>query len=251
MKRLTIAISFLCLSSLSLSVSVLADSIGIKFVGGQPFFTVPAGPVTGTAGAPGLAQADWNNLTGTTGSANNLLDASGLSTGIGVSWSSIDTWQSLTGSVGPTTQDAQLMNGYLDNTSQVGVSGITYVNYEVVVYFNNDSPTQDRVSQFTIGSTSIFAQDNAAFAGTYVQTPSTSNTDQGVNTPAGNYVIFSGLSGPSFTLNALPGSTLVTPRSSVNAVQIISTPEPQSALLLFMGLLGLEALSLFRRSLRA
>jgi len=157
MKRLAIAICFLCLSSLSLSVSARADSIGIKFVGGQPFFTVPAGPVTGTAGAPGLAQADWNNLTGTTGSANNLLDASGLSTGISVSWSSIDTWQALTGSVGPTTQDAQLMNGYLDNTSQVGVSGITYGNYEVVVYFNNDSPTQDRVSQFTIGSTSIFA----------------------------------------------------------------------------------------------
>jgi len=232
-------------------VSVRAESTGIKFVGGQPFFTAPAGPVTGTAGAPGLEQAEWNNLMGTTGSANNLFDASGLSTGISVSWSSIDTWQALTGSVGPTTQDAQLMNGYLDNTSQVGVSGITYSNYEVVVYFNNDSPTQDRVSRFMIGSTSIFAQDNAAFTGTYVQIPSTSDTDQGVNTPAGNYVIFYRLSGSSFTLDALPGSSLVTPRSSINAIQIVSTPEPQSALLLFTGLLGLEALSLFRRPLRA
>jgi len=235
------------MGSLGLSAAARADSTGINFVGGQSFFTIPAGPVTGTAGAPGLTQADWNNLDGTTGSASNLLNASGLPTGISISWNSTDTWQALTGSVGPATQDAQLMNGYLDNTSQIAVSGIPYGTYAVVVYFNNDSPTQDRVSQFTIGSTSVFAQDNASFNGTFVQVPGTSNTDQGVNTPAGNYVVFYGLSGSSFTLDALPGSSLMTERSSINGIQIVSTPEPQSALILLTGLVGLAALGLFRQ----
>jgi hypothetical protein len=247
MKRLFTAICFLIVGSLGLSVSVRADSTGIKFVGGQPFFTIPAGTVTGTAGAPGLAQSDWNNLMGTTGSTSNLLDASGLSTGINVSWTSTDTWQALTGSVGPATQDAQLMNGYLDNTSVINVTDIPFASYEVVVYFNGDSPSQDRVNDFQIGSTSIFAQDNASFNGTYIQVPSTSNSDQGVNTPAGNYVIFSGLSGSSFTLDALPGSSLMTERSTVNAIQIESIPEPPTAGLLLSSLAGLAALSLLGR----
>ncbi len=260
MKRLMIAICFLTLSSLSLSVSVRADSVGIKFVGGQPFFANPAGLVTGTAGAPGLAQSDWNNLTGATGSASSLLDESGLSTGINVSWTSTDTWQALTGSVGPATQDAQLMNGYLDNTSvtlsgipaptTISVTDIPFASYEVVVYFNGDSPSQDRVNDFQIGSTSIFGQDNALFSGTYIQVPSTSNTDLGTSTPAGNFVIFYGVSGSSFTLDATPGSTLPgeTQRATVNAIQVVSTPEPQSSLLLLTGLIGLAALSIFRRS---
>jgi len=237
--------TLLLLFLLSVCTVARADSTGIKFVGGQPFFNVPAGPVTGTAGAPGLAQSDWNNLFGNNGSANNLVNSGGQTTGIDLTWSSVDTWQALTGA--PATQDAQLMNGYLDNTIQVSASGIGYGTYDVVVYFNGDTPDEDRVSQFQIGSTSIFARDNSPFSGTYIQVASTSNADLGTATPAGNYVIFHDVSGSSFTLDATPGSTLGTPRAVVNAVQIVSTPEPTSLLL---SVAGLFCLAVSRRCRR-
>src|SRR5207249_3968772 len=120
-----------------------------------------------------------------------------------------------------TTQDAQLLNGYLDNTSAITVTGIPFARYLVVVYFNDDTPAENRVSQYQIGSTQIFAQDNAAFSGTYIQVPATSSADLGVETPAGNFAVFSRMSGPSFTLNAVPGSSLGTQRSVVNAIQIV------------------------------
>jgi hypothetical protein len=239
--------AFLLLLGLGLSTAARADTVnstGIKFVAGQPFFTVPAGPVTGTAGAPGFAQGDWNNLSGNSGSASGLINSSGQTTGIDVTWSSIDAWQALSGA--PATQNAQLMNGYLDNTIQITATGIPYGSYEVVVYFNGDTPSQNRVSQYQIGSTSIFAQDNAAFGGTFIQVPSTSNADLGTSTPAGNYVIFNNLSGSSFTLDATPGSTLGTPRAVVNAIQIVPTPEPLTSLLLLAGLVCLGSLAFVR-----
>ena len=247
MKRLLIAVCFLTLGSLGLSVCTRADSAGLKFVGGQPFFAVPSGPVTGAAGVPGFAQSNWNNLYGNIGSASNLVNLAGQSTSMDVSWSSPDAWQVLNGAV--TTQDAQLMNGYLDFTPQVKVTGIPYGTYDVVVYFNGDTPSQDRVNDFQIGSTSIFAQDNAFFSGTYIQVPSTSNADLGTSTPAGNFVIFYDVSGSSFTLDATPGSTVPggTQRATVNAIQIVSTPEPQTAGLLLAGLVGLAAFSSSRR----
>jgi hypothetical protein len=243
MKRLLIAACFLTLGSFGLSVSARADSAGLKFVGGQPFFAVPAGPVTGTAGAPGFAQADWNNLYNNSGSASNLINSSGIATSIGVAWTSPDAWQALNGAA--PNQDAQLMNGYLDFTPQVKVTGIPYGTYDVVVYFNGDTPSQGRVNDFQIGSASIFAQDNESFGGTYIQVPSTSNTDLGTSTPAGNFVIFYDVSGSSFTLDATPGSTLPggTQRATINAIQIVPTPEPQTAGLLLAGLVGLAAIS--------
>jgi hypothetical protein len=238
MKRLMIASCFLCLASLSLSASLLADSAGLNFVGGQPFFNVPSGPVTGSAGAPGFSQSDWNNLYNNTGSANNLIDSSGIATSIDVTWTSTDAWQVLNGA--PATQNDQLMNGYLDNTIQIAVSGITYKSYEVVVYFNGDTPTADRIYHYQIGSTSIFARDNAPFNGTFTQVPGSSNSDQGVDTPAGNFIVFTDLSGPSFTLNATPEHPEdPAGRSVINGIQIVSTPEPQTVVLLLAGLIGL------------
>src|SRR5215469_7272493 len=237
MKTKSLGAALLLLLALNASSVARADSVGIKFVGGQPFFTVPAGPVTGTAGAPGLAQADWNNLSGNSGSASNVVNSSGQMTGIALTWSSTDAWQALIGA--PATQDAQLMNGYLDNTVQISATGINYGTYDVVVYFNGDTPSQDRVSQFQLGSTSIFAQDNSSFCGKYIQVPSTSNADLGTATPAGNYVIFYNVSGSSFTLDAIPGSTLGTQRAVVNAMEIVPTPEPTALMLLMAGLVCL------------
>jgi len=253
MKRLPIVICLLTFLSLSLSASLRADSVGLKFVGGQPFFTFPSGPVTGTAGAPGLAQDNWNNLGSVgvpSGSATNLVDAAGVATGIGVTWTSVDAWQALTGSAA-TTQNQQLMNGYLDNTIQVTLTGLTFESYAVVVYFNGDTPSDDRIYHYQIGSTSIFAQDNAAFSGSFIQVPGSSNTDQGTNTPAGNYTVFSNVSGASFTLDALPENPNdPAGRAVINAIQIVQTAEPQSALLLLMGLAVLSAFGLLSQSKR-
>jgi hypothetical protein len=90
-----------------------------------------------------------------------------------------------------------------------------------VVYFNGDSPTQDRVYDYQVGAISIFAQDNASFGGSFIQVPASSTADLGTSTPAGNFTVFHGNSGSSFTLDATPGSSLGTPRSAINAIQIV------------------------------
>lgn len=58
------------------------------------------------------------------------------------------------------------------------------------------------------------------------------------NNSEGNYVVFTGITGTSFTLNA--GGTAGTAlRAPINGFQIIQVPEPTSALLVALGSLAL------------
>jgi len=141
------------------------------------------------------------------------------------------------------------MNGYLDAASGatvVSVTGIPFDSYSVIIYFNGDSPSQDRVYNYQIGSSSIFVQDNSPFSGTFIETVG-STSDLGTSTPAGNFVVFTGLTGSAFTLDSIPGTSLVTQRSVINAIQIQATPEPSSFAL---ALLGIAALGFRLRRIR-
>ncbi|EEF57829.1 LamG-like jellyroll fold domain-containing protein [Pedosphaera parvula] len=112
-------------AAMSLAGAALGSPIGMNFVRG------PGGDVAGvanatanslaptdTAGAPGFTQANWNNL-GFVGTNINVLDSSGVPSGVVVSWVSANMW-SQSGGGNPGTQggpDANLMNGYLDSNA--------------------------------------------------------------------------------------------------------------------------------------
>jgi hypothetical protein len=61
----------------------------------------------------------------------------------------------------------------------------------------------------------------------WVEVPETSTTDEGVNTPAGNYVVFSHLTDKDITLTATGGfASDGNPRAAINAIQIIPDRTP-------------------------
>src|SRR5262249_10876603 len=131
---------------------------------------------------------------------------------------------------GGATPNGVMMSGYLDtsstSTTSVTVSGLpaalTQLSYSVYVYFDGDNGGNERVGRYQIGNPTIFGRDAGGtnFSGTFTQIPNSSTTDQMANTPAGNYIIFSGLPGASFTLTAAGAfASDGTQRGPLNAIQ--------------------------------
>ncbi len=189
--------------------------LSLNFVGNGPT------PMAATESAGVVAATDWNNAPGVTGSLPYLEDNNGTFSGTSATWSCSNLW-----AIGlpDTAGNDRMMNGYLDDNSSattVTVSGLppalTANGYNVYVYCNGDG-TQ-RSGDYTIGSTTITAQDNARFAGTFVQ----------ANGSPGNYVLFPGVTGSGFTLTATatPGGGF---RAPVNAIQIVAQPAPTPAI---------------------
>jgi hypothetical protein len=242
------------------------NSIGLNFVGGRAAAAEPDGHVedngivTGMAGVPGVAQSNWNNLTGFNGTAaaGSLLDKDGASVaGTNVTWAANNLWTIATGV--PADQDGNLMKGYLDtndtSTTTVTVSDLpaTWTKYDVYVYLDGDA-SAGRAGNYTITSTNdgtdvTTVSDTANWAiatagGTF--TRANENAHESTTSPGftpGNYLVFPGRSDLSFTLTAqgsLAGA--LPPRAPINAIQLVATevvPEPGS-----MALLGLGAMLL-------
>ena len=162
------------------AVAAGTTSIGLNFIGGradtaQPDgFAQDDGIVTALAGAPGVAQSNWNNLAGPTGSAagGSLVNRNGTSVaGTSVSWSSNNVWT--IAATAPADADATLMKGYLDtndtSSSTVSVSNIPFHwrEYDVYVYLDGDA--------------------NAGRAGNYSITSATDGTDRATVTDTTNW----------------------------------------------------------------
>jgi autotransporter-associated beta strand protein len=164
-----------------------------------------------------INMSNWNNAGGASGSASALVDALGGASSASVSWASNNTWNlPITESPG----NARMMRGYLDtsntSTTTVTVSGLPSVfttgSYSVYVYRDGDNGGNPTAGNYTIGSTTINATDNANsnFNGTFTQ----------ANNSAGNYIVFTGLTGSSFTLTAQATNA----RAPINGIQIVATP---------------------------
>ena len=243
------------------------NSIGLNFVGGRAAEAEPDGHVqddgivAAIAGAPSVAQSNWNNLFGFTGTAaaGSLVDKNGASVaGANVSWEANNLW-TITATA-PADADAALMKGYLDtndtSSTTVSISDLPpeWLEYDVYVYFDGDS-NAGRAGNYTISSTndgshSVTVTDTAnwdlamAAGGTYNR--ANENASELTTTPAyttGNYLVFPGRHDLSFTLtsqgsdaNALP------PRAPINGIQLVATrlvPEPTSLAMLALGSLML------------
>lgn len=233
----------------------LAPSVAVNFAADQPGRTGATSEVTGPAGV--LNTVNWNNTTGQSGTASNVVaDVAGVSTPttIAVNYAAtVGNWSSTgrgeennTG----TGENGDLMSGYLDtsNTSNVIISttGLTTQGipgpFNVYVYVQGG--VNGRGGTYNLTSTGGYNvtdshDTTAAFDGTFVE-----DTDLAGTTPGSNYLVFRGVPG-DFTLTTTPVNGGATLRANVNAIEIVAVPEPAT-----IGLLGLGALGLLARRRR-
>ena len=172
------------------------------------------GTVSGTRVAGVEAVANWNNSYPSDPTVD-LIDDSGATTTLDISYASYNTWTVNEPSPANPGQDAdgtynrELLNGYLSagpaawnpsiTDSQVVISQIPYTTYDIIVYFSSDGAGREgdvtagstTYSFKTIGPTSV-SGSNA------VLTPTTDSA--GTYTTTANYAVFSGLSGTTQTV---------------------------------------------------
>ncbi|HEY8903072.1 MAG TPA: fibronectin type III domain-containing protein, partial [Chthoniobacterales bacterium] len=157
---------------------------------------------------------NWNNAAGASGSASSLVQSDGTATSASVTWSCANVWST---SIADTAGNYRMMKGYLDTTSSstttVTVSGLpstlASAGYSVYVYRDGDNGSSTHTGSYKVGTTTITATDsaNTNFSGTFTQ----------ASNSAGNYVVFTGQTGTSFTLTAQPTSA----RAPINGIQIV------------------------------
>jgi autotransporter-associated beta strand protein len=217
-----IGVALLTAALFSTNVSHAQVMIGLEFVGGKANHSVSNMGSGDSAGV--ISQTNWNNLEDRSGTDSSLVNNSGATvSGLSVSYTSSNTWadEAISNSAG----NNRLMRGYLDintdsGSTSVTVSGLTSPVYDVIVYTNGDEDT--RVGRFQIGAQSFWVKDNTTFNGTFIQGTGTADPGSFANAQAANYMVFSGLTSSSFTLNAYGVyATDNTLRAPVNAIQII------------------------------
>lgn len=199
--------------------------------------------------------ANWNNTSPSGGSpyvgktVNDLKDDTGATTTLDISYGSWGAWRiqaSHPGADADGSNNKEMLNGYLNagpaawnpsvTASTVAISQISYANYDLIVYFSSDQANRegqvsDGVTTFyfsTLGAASI-AGSNA----TLTQTTSTSNS----NYAAGNYAVFSDLSGNSQTITVQMRDN--DEWGGIAGFQVVAVPEPGVTLLGGLGLVGL------------
>jgi hypothetical protein len=187
----------------------------------------------------------WGNTTNLT----STVDSAGVATTLTASGTS--TNRSQRGNPSGLSNDELIFTSVIDVTSSASVtlSSVPYALYDVYVYMHDES--DDRAGSFTIGSTTYYARgiggsegvgDPDSSGGGYVLSSDTTQ-GTGADIDQGNYVLFTGLSDASFTLNMVAvnaGDTIN--RNKVAGIQIVETiPEPSSALLAVIGV-GLGSL---------
>jgi hypothetical protein len=218
------------------------NSIGVNFVGGGGNADPNGNSITGPAGV--VVQDNWNNLTTSDGTFNNLIDRTGGFTTADLIWDGDGTWA--TGAENDTTGDHQLFNGYVDDFEAANAGGtnvgryvfsqIPFALYDVYVYADSDA-TDGRRASYTIGGTTFYLSDTKNFLADPTFDPVTSTTAGTFE--AGNYMHFTSLTGASFELV----TTAQTFRSFVSGIQVVEVvPEPGA-----LGLFGLGLAALLRR----
>jgi len=237
----------------------LAYRIGLNFgadeASGDKQGTLAAADV---AGVPGVAQANWNNLSLLSGTNSAVVaDVAGTSqpTSLTVQWNSANTWSS-TGR-GETNNaftgaDRALMLGYLD-TPSAGLTTVTLQNvpaelaskgYDVYVYALGGVGGRGGSYRIVDAKTGTVLRDyirvqSATNATEYVEAPTnlgaTANGAANLQFGAGNYMVFRGLKATDITVQAQTAAAgggigfSGTPRAPINAIQLV-TPTSGSGL---------------------
>ena len=194
-----------------------ASSIGVHFGTDQDLgaYALPAGTSAGV-----IPMNNWNNAPGANGSNTNITGpiAGSLATNAGtaagggattVSWSSGSTF-SFGGATAGFSGDNLLMGSFTNTgTTTVNFTDIPYSSYEVIAYVGNEG-ANGRTANISIGGTTYYYSTDTIHTGSgaFTYIPIT-NTNSASN-PGGNYAVFTGLTGDSFTatLNQVGNSGL-------------------------------------------
>lgn len=243
--------------------SCFTETISLNFTGINSAYALGSSDLAGLVGneagnALGSTMVgNWNNLNGNTGSnVGNLTDSRGVTAdGVTVSWSADNVWDLPSTTVGSNTSaNTTMMRGYLDNgsesTTTISVSGLQVIGtYSVIIYIDGNNSTNWTRGTYAVGGTSVLNEDSESVdfnsgsgnnANGLFQIPVADGTGNQTwpfspNNSEGNMIIFTGLTGSSFTLTATPGdaSDMSTQRAPINGIQIVGViPEPVSASLL-------------------
>lgn len=241
-----------------------AETIGLNFTGRNSAFTLGTSDLAGLVGDEtgnslgNTMASNWNNLNGNAGSnVSNLTDSSGtVVNGVKISWNADNVWDipNTTGGSN-STANRTMMRGYLDNASEntttVTVSGLEALSgsYSVIVYIDGNNTTNWTRGLYAIGGTTVTNEDSESVdfnsgsgnnANGVFQIPAASGSGNqswpfSPNNSEGNMIVFTGLTGSSFTLTATPSnaSDMNAQRAPINGIQIVGViPEPASALLI-------------------
>lgn len=260
MKSASTCLALLASAAVLLTPESRAETISINFVDN---FSIDAMLAADIAGASGVNTrvANWNNVqAGATGSLSSLVYNSGSNSGASLSFTTgLGAWR-LPG-ITPGDGDDRMWVGYLDASdtgASVTLSGLTFTGtYDVYVYFDGDNGANWRVGNYSIGAitdggedsenTSWGAGQNSVKLYQLAVPGAGGNATFGsgpTNNDEGNYIVLSGVSGSTFTLNAVAGASGGGLRAPINGIQVVGTavPEPASAAVLFSGVAGLLGL---------
>ncbi|MES2438956.1 MAG: PEP-CTERM sorting domain-containing protein [Verrucomicrobiota bacterium] len=206
------------------------------------------GTVSGTNAAGVVLVANWNNSFPTNPTIN-LIDSTGTATTLDLAYGSFNNFHiqgSHPGVDGDGSYNKELLNGYLNagpaawspavTSSFVTLSQIPYANYDVIVYFSSDGA--GREGQVNDGTTTYYfntigAPSTAGANATLTQTTSTTTA----NYATANYAVFTGLTGSTrtFTVQMRDNDEW----AGIAGFQVVSVPEPASAALGSLALIGL------------
>lgn len=211
-------LTFLCLTLFALQTFFIdAASINVNFTGNN------GRNVSGSAGV--VPAEKWSNLSGTSGSSNNLCDDSGLPTSTDLVWDATGSWRSETPE---TSQDANLMDGYLAVNVQeykdIVLTNIPFPTYDVYVYFGcNNEGALGKLRLNGSGKEYFYSVDG--ILPNFARFKLVKSTD--ITAPeAGNYVKFEKISGATLkiqnAMNGIKGND-----SGIMGFQIVSKGNPK------------------------
>lgn len=207
---------------------------------------------TYTAGAE-VVQDNWNNLMQTSGwNTQAVTDDSGtlLATNVAVNTNWANSAGVLTGG-DLTDGDRLLMNGSMDNGGGAQgwtITDIPYAEYDVYIYHRHSGGRGGSIQVWdTDDSNNVIASQSAygqsGFSGTYIQATGDGTDGNGTGLES-HYVKLTGLTASNVKIRSIAdtlgggGNVKRAPLAGFQIVEASAIPEPSSAILALLGLIG-------------
>ncbi|TWT72841.1 PEP-CTERM motif protein [Posidoniimonas polymericola] len=218
----SIAVAAVVVAGIS-APQVYADSVGVNFGADDAGGTGGLSSLAPTDVAGVVAQANWNNASGTGGTITNAVDDSGTATTIDVSWAAEESWSGAGGT--PATSDGVLLNGWISENltdeapSTITVSEIPYDKYDLFIYVAHDRGGENNTFTETGGAFTDFSIVEGV-DGTLLGSNPLTFTEVTESGGTGTHFVTRGLSQSSLAIEFIDDNN----RSPVAGFQIVDNP---------------------------